>query len=365
MAVWSFFVCACARADGERHDLDGLVVIEDFDEPICAETFTFFERRIAMLERETGLLRDPQGLVFHWIYERDEISSHCAEPAGACAPGRDFYGPLDSFSHELVHAHLSRLGRPRVWLVEGMAVMLDDKFLADPDPTMTPSDLLRIENGLGLSYSSAGAFTAYLRTRYGMARLLDYYKASAGADIAGSVATFRDVFGDSFAAVEADYLASFTPTAVATLDCDVPEVQWSGGTWSHSFELLCDDPASVGPQEWIDDPERSLLWSGVTLTAPAGWFSFDLEASAPAYITILRCDAPEGVYVWVDEPRTDAYLTGGRYLVSAEAFMDTSPSATVNVRQLDGAPDGANAVVHHGSPSAFPRHLAGPRSATR
>ena len=28
-AVCSFFVCACARADAERHDPDGLVVIED------------------------------------------------------------------------------------------------------------------------------------------------------------------------------------------------------------------------------------------------------------------------------------------------------------------------------------------------
>ena len=364
LAVWALLACACAREDAERHQLGGLVVVEDFDEPICAGTFAFLERRLAMLERETGLPRDPRGLIFHWIYERDEISSRCDELAGACAAGRDFYGQLESFSHELVHAHLSRLGRPRVWLSEGMAVMLEDKFLADPDPMATPSEMLSVDDARGLDDSSAGAFTAHLRDRYGMAHLLEYYEASAGADPESAVETFSDVFGDDFATVEADYLANFAATAVAILDCDVAEVAWSGDTWSHSFDLTCDDPSSIGPQQWIDDPKRSQLWSGVVLTASAGWFTFDLAASGPAWITILRCDAPEGVYLWVDEPRTDAYLTGGRYLVSADAFIDTNSSATVNVRRLEGAPDGAvvhdaGAVVHDASPPAFPRGLVG------
>jgi hypothetical protein len=78
---------------------------------------------------------------------------------------------------------------------------------------MTPSDLLLNNDARYLDYSSAGAFTAYLRDRYGMANLLDYYEATAGADIDGSVATFREVFGDDFAAVEAEYLATFPRSA--------------------------------------------------------------------------------------------------------------------------------------------------------
>jgi len=355
--AWALLFVACARDDGEHYDLDGLEVIEDFDEPICAGTFAFLERRLSMLERETALPRDPHGLVFHWIYGRDEIGGHCALPAGGCTSGRDFYGPLISYAHELVHAHLHRLGRPRVWLVEGMAVMFDDEFRGAPDPSMTPSELLRGDDAHYLDYSSAGAFTAYLRARYGMANLLDYYETTAGADIDGSVASFREVFGDDFSAVEADYLATFPRVAVGMLDCDVPAIEQADDAWAHTFDLVCDEATSIGPQEWIDDPERSLVWSGVTLSAPAGWYSFDLTASAEAYITIQACDNPEAVYVWTDEPQTDAYLAGGRYLVSAEAYIDTSPTATIAVRPQSEPPDAI--PVRQLPPRARLRRLVG------
>ena len=342
-----------------RYKLDGLVVVEDFDEPICAGTFAYFERRLVALERVTGLPRDPLGLIFYWIYERDEIASHCGEIAGACARGREFHSQLWSFSHELVHAHLDRLGSPRVWLSEGMASMLAEDLRGEPDPEITPSDMLRIEDPRGLNYTAAGAFTIYLRDRYGMPQLLDYYAATAGADVDSSVSTFGDIFGDDFSVVEADYLASDMSTPIGFPDCDVAEVAWSGDTWSHSFALVCDDPAAVGPQEDLDEPERSLLWSGVTMTAPAGWFRFGLEASGPAWLTIVRCDRPEALYLWADEPQADAYLDAGRYLVSADAFADVDTDAIVTARRLAEAPDFA--TVYDAPPLGFVSHHVGDR----
>lgn len=338
MPFGALLACACAQDDGERHELDGIVVLEDLDEPICAGTFASFERRLAALEHATGLPRDPLGLVFHWIYEDTLIPAHCGELAGACAKGRDLYGPLWAFSHELAHAHLNRLGSPRVWLREGMATMLEEDFSGQPDPSITPSDMLPIEDPRGLNYTAAGAFTVYLRDRYGMQPLLDYYAATDKADVDSSLATFLDIFGDDFSAVEADYLASDMSSAVGLPDCDVAEVGWNGDTWTHSFALLCDDPASIGPQQALDEPERSLLWSGVTMTAPAGGFAFTLEASGPAWITIVRCDRPEVVFLSADEPQTEVALGGGRYRVSADTFIDAGSSATVTARQLAETP---------------------------
>ena len=354
--AWVLLACACTRDDAARYELDGLAVVEDFDEPICAGTFPYLERRLDALERTTGLPKDPLGLIFHWIYEQDMIASYCGEQAGACAPGRDFYTSLDSFSHELAHAHLSRLGRPRVWLVEGMAVMLEESFSAAPDPLVAPSDMLRIEDPRGLDYSSAGAFTVYLRDRYGMPQLLDYYAATDRADLDSSVATFREVFGDDFLAVEADYLASDMTLAVGFPDCDVAEVAWSEDNWSHTFALTCDDPASIGPQQPLGEPERPLLWADVTMTAPAGGFAFNLEASGPVWITIIRCDRPEVVFLSVDEPQTDVALEGGRYLVSADTYVDVGSSATVTARRLAVTP--ALGTQHGAPPSGFITHRA-------
>ena len=354
--AWALLACACARDDAERHELDGLVVVEDFDEPICAGTFSYLQRSLDALERRTGLPPDPLGLIFHWIYEEDMIASYCGDQAGACAPGRDFYTSLNTFSHELAHAHLSRLGRPRVWLVEGMAVMLEEGFSGAPDPVAAPSDMLRIEDPRGLDYSSAGAFTVYLRDRYGMPKLLEYYAATDKADVDSSVAAFREVFGDDFSAVEADYLASDMPLVVGFRDCDVAEVAWADNTWSHSFALTCDDPATIGPQQPVDEPERPILWANVTMTVPAGGFTFNLEASGPVWITIVRCDRPEAVFLSADETQTEVALEGGRYLVFADTYVDIGSSATITARRLAVTP---NLVTRPDAPpSGFITHRA-------
>ena len=148
IAASTLFASACVQDDAERHELDGLVVVEDFDQQICAGTFAALERRLTALERETGLARDPLGLVFHWVFDREALPEHCRELVSGCARGRDFYSQLDMFSHELAHSHLSRLGSPRLWLREGMATMLEDTFRGQPDPTVTPSDMLPIEDSL-------------------------------------------------------------------------------------------------------------------------------------------------------------------------------------------------------------------------
>ncbi len=356
MAAWALLACTCARDDAKRYQLDGLVVVEDFDQPICAGTFSYFERRLSALERETGMPRDPLGLIFYWIYERDEIPSHCGELAGACAEERVFYGQLWSFDHELAHAHVFRLGRPRVWLREGMATMLEDGFAGEPDPEVTPSDMLPIEDPRGLDYTAAGGFTVYLRDRYGMPRLLDYYAASDEADLASSVAIFRDIFGDDFAAVEADYLASDMSAAIGSLGCDVPEIAWSGEAWTHSFTLTCDDPATVGLQQDLDEPERSFLWSSVVMTAPPGGFTINLDAPGPAWVSIIRCDRPEAVFLWEDVTQVDVTLEGGRYLVTANTYVDTGSSATVTVGRL-AEPPGLTAAFD-GPPPGFMSHRA-------
>jgi hypothetical protein len=110
--AWTLFACACERDDATRYELDGLTVIQEFDEPICAGSFDYFERRLRWLEQETGLPRDPQGLSYRWLFDRAAVEAACNLSLGGCTKGRVMFGDLIVFSHELVHAHLSMLTCP-------------------------------------------------------------------------------------------------------------------------------------------------------------------------------------------------------------------------------------------------------------
>ncbi len=337
MAAWSLLGCACAPDDAQRYELPGLTVIEDFDEPICAGTFPYFQRRLRWLEQETGLPRDPRGLTYRWYLDQTQVEEACSFSLGGCAKGRTFFGNVIVFSHELVHAHLSRLGRPRVWLEEGMAVMLEDERSGAPHPLFTPSVLMRIDKALEIDYPAASAFTTYLRDRYGMASLLDYYEASSDTDAAMSLAIFEEVFGDTFADVEADYLDGGLPDTSGSLDCDGPDVAWGSERWEHTFRLACEEPGSIGPDQ-IDSDGGPFLWSKVTMTAPAGWISLELDTSGPAWVSLLSCEGLETVHVAADQPHAQAYIAGGRYLVYINASLDEAPVARVTARHLTAAP---------------------------
>ena len=348
-------VVACAD-DSSRYELDGLTVrTEDFDE-VCAGSFGYFERRLAWLERETGLPHQP--LTFYW-YLNGAPRKTCSTGTGNCSVGRSFYGEWFSFSHELAHAHLDRLGRTRVWLEEGIAVMLEDDWAGAVDPYQTPSEMMQIEDPLDLAYSNAGAFTTYLHDRYGMPQLLEYYMASAGTGADAAVRIFGDVFGDSFADVEAEYLALAVFPRSGSPTCDALEVAWTGETWEHDFVLACNEPASLGPQQsWNDgdDDKGPGLFSAVTMTVPPGPVTFEVAATEPVWVTISGCDQPEWVYLSPDELRAGADLVGGKYLVSVQTYLEPVAAATMTARRpSDGAGTGRAGVTTPGSPIG-PRH---------
>ncbi len=326
-------VVACMD-DAPRYVLSGLTVLtKDFTE-VCSDSFSYFERRLEWLELETGLPHEP--LTFFW-YLNGAPPKKCSTGTGNCTVGRSLYGEWFSFSHELVHAHLSRLGRPRVWLEEGMAMMLEDRWGLAVDEYQTPSEMLKIEDALELDYSNAGAFTTHLRERYGMTELLAYYEASAGVSAAASAEIFGDVFGESFADVEAEYLALDVFPRSGAPTCDALEVAWTGETWEHDFILACDEPGSLGPQQtWNDgdDDKGPGLFSEVTMAIPPGPVTFELASTEPVWITIIGCDQPEWVLLSPDELQAGADLLGGRYIVSATTYLDPVATATLTARRL-------------------------------
>ncbi len=74
------------------------------------------------------------------------------------------------------------------------------------------------------------------------------------------------------------------------------------------------------------------------MTAPAGWISFELDASAPTWISVIECEGTEAVFLATDNPHAGMYLTGGRYLVYADGFTADATIARVTANSLPAAP---------------------------
>ena len=203
--------------------------------------------------------------------------------------------------------------------------------------------------------------------RYGMALLLDYYETVADADEEMSRMLFADVFGDSFAHVETDYLDGGLPAYGGSLDCDGPEnVAWTDDTWEHGFRLACDEPGAIGPERDPNDQTLSpFLWTKVTMTAPPGWVALDLEASGPSSVSVIQCEGTEAVHVATVEPHAEAYLTGGRYLVYANARTVDAPTARLTVRRLAAPGDPARPALATEPPGHAAEHRCSGTTAAR
>ena len=292
--VLGFGLCGTAIGCGSDLDLpeyplDGINVYVGFDEPICGGTFDWIEERLRWLEVETGLPASAAPISFYWL--REDVFDHC--PSGACTRGDAFYTPLEVFSHELVHGHLAQLGRPLPWLTEGMAQMLEDSQW-DVFSPMTPSIMLEATDSLDIDYTAAASFVQYLRDRFGMAAVIELYAALDRVDAQATPEVFLAVMGESWGAVEDDFLDTNDWSPVGSINCDFPELAPDdSGTWTLPVAPMCEDAATVGPFLGWDDADSPHTKRHVILEIPeAGMYSLTMTSSATASIEILDCDVP-------------------------------------------------------------------------
>ena len=278
-----------------EYPLDGITVFVGFNEPICGGTFDWIEARLRWLEGETGLAAADPPIQYYWL--REDVHDYCS--FGACGITIDdrMYSPLELFTHELVHGHLSQLGVPRPWLAEGMARMLEDTWRSVSDPPMTPTTMLGKSESLGLDYNSAASFVRYLRDRFGMPAVLELYAALDRVDAQATPDVFLVVLGEDWDSVEDAYLAAFTPASVGTINCDFPEIAPEAATWTFAVASPCEDAATIGPfLGWVDtDTPHSERY--VTLEIPEdGIYTVTMTSSAKISVDLIDCDDPLEYY---------------------------------------------------------------------
>ena len=272
-----------------EYPLDGITVFVGFDEPICSGTFAWIEGRLRWLETETGVAASVPPIQYYWL--REDVIDYC--PTGACAVRNKIYTPLELFSHELVHGHLAQLGRPRPWLAEGMAQMLEDSRWSVPDPPMTPSRMLAQSDSLGLDYDSAASFVRYLRERFGMPAVIELYAALDDVDAQATPDVFLAVLGEDWRSVEEAYMTAFTPVRVGSINCDFPMLAPEEGTWTLPVASPCEDAATIGPFLGWRDSSTPYSARSVILEIPeAGIYTLTMTSSSDISIEIIACDEP-------------------------------------------------------------------------
>jgi hypothetical protein len=333
-------VTGCAEDLGQRYDLDGLTVYVNFEGPVCSATFPYLERRLKWLEAELGLPRAEDPIVYRWF--PDGNAEDICEGAD-CAIGSTMYGQLYSASHELVHAHLYQLGAARPWLAEGMATLLEDSQMQVTEAAIQdPEALMWAEDSWDVVYSDAARFTAYLRDRFGMPRLLEYYAASADTSWQEAIEAFEEVFEVDFWEVSAEYTESYDLKFLGAMACDGPVVAWQGEAWTHAFATACDDPGAMGPHGSAVDPEpprRRMLWTEAVMEAPAGVLALEVEAPADGhtFVRATDCIRGDGVYlspVYAPEG-TWTRPAAGKVELRVYAPIDEEVPVTVRVRRVD------------------------------
>ena len=355
-----FGIGLCGAALGCESDpplmayrLDGITVFVGFDEPICGGTFDWIEARLRWLAAETGLPASESPILFHWL--REETYDSCPPHAGGCVFENRIYSPLEVLSHELVHAHLSRLGSPRPWLAEGMARMLEDTRWDLPMEITAPSSLVAVSKPQQLDYEAAASFVRYLRDRFGMPALLELYAALNDVDAQGTPDVFLAILGVEWDDVEGGYYVTYSPDAVGSINCDFPVLVPEADMWTFPVDSPCDDAATIGPfLGWFESDTPTTERSATFEIEEADIYTVSVSSSANVSVYVLDCDKPLEYFSAYGTQRTEEIeLLPGRKRIQIVTDIPDAAVGEVRLRRGPAATPVAPGASHT---PGLPRH---------
>lgn len=166
--------------------------------------------------------------------------------------------------HEVTHAVIDRVwGESAPFFEEGLAESLTwhlSGSWAKPPPLVPVGDLLDV-TAFDLDYTAAARFIRFLIDTRGLEAFKELFQGAGGRSKEEIMDLVGEVYGESFAALEAEFLSG-PPRCTFQVDiCDLEVAEPVGAAWSHSFAASCDDPefyGSVGPDSTQIATQRTL-----------------------------------------------------------------------------------------------------------
>lgn len=280
---------------------------------------------------------------FYWLHAEGFAERTVCVHEGACSVRGNVYSSGMPLDHELVHTLARGFGTSSPFFLEGLAVAFEVAQPADPRDAVPISWYLTSETPIAAAiesreggwlppeqYPLAGAFTAFLIERHGIAAVLRVYSDLGLTSSVGRISrVFNNEFGESLAAAEAAFMAEVVATngrcplrayRLKVFECAAPEILWDGQSLRMFETLSCDTDGAVGPFGGGD------LAAYRTLEVPAGgMYEVSLIGDAGAgsegrwnRAVLVRCGGCEG-YAELTISAEDAVkrveVPAGRYSV--------------------------------------------------
>lgn len=239
--------------------------------------------------------------------------------------------------HELVHAvHRTAWGNAAPFFNEGLAQALSSLVSSRPG-SMAIGDMLD-KPAEEVDYDEAGRFVRFLIETRGIAQFRRLFQGSAGKDAAGLRAWIAEVYGDTFADIEAEFLSGALRCHYQLHLCDSTEVERVTDSWSLDVLASCHEPdfygaANSGADLFATSRTLELVQDGRYQVTPQ--FAADPAdpASQAARVTFVHCGTCEQVSV--QELRSGEYelqLSAGVFAL--EVIMPYEREVTVELVRL-------------------------------
>lgn len=261
---------ACHTEQSAEPDLGGdhiEFVFEETDRELCEGSISEYDR---FIERVFGFIAADLPEEYRALVK---IVDDAPCPRDACYRRDDgvYMENLDdpgirpavTLRHELVHAVAHQAwGATVSFFAEGLAVALSQGAAVVPssEGPVAVHDMLG-DSSLVLDYWAAGRFVQFLIDTRGLDRFKQVYIGAQTPSIDAIVGVIEEVYGESFADIEAEYLSG-APRCLFQLDvCDLDVAEKVGSTWARSFTVSCDDPdvyGSVGPDDTVMAARRTI-----------------------------------------------------------------------------------------------------------
>jgi hypothetical protein len=206
------------------------------DSQICSDVLGPLEQHFALLQDYLGFGWPPGGKVtYEKMRDFADLMQHggCLPESGGCTLESMIRSPNAMDLHELVHAYLWQTGFPPPVLIEGAAMTIAcSPPLSGEKPTESWDQLAALnydEATRAEAYVAGTWLVGYLLTQYDPRLFTTLYgRLDFTADANAMDAAFREVYGQSLAAIWAAVLADTAPHQVCLWQCSGPPAPVDG-----------------------------------------------------------------------------------------------------------------------------------------